>query len=111
MNVTLRDGCIAPKVAVDEIFFRVMTATRKPYGRDAFEQLADVALGIRSSICNEDYAKLLHNSNLLTTSALPIRKEHIFQGPDGLTSSVIVSSIRWARDISSVVCPYQQGPN
>jgi hypothetical protein len=109
--VTLRDGRPAIKAVVDEIFGRLLTAAREWPGIYAVESLAEIALGVGdASITDPSLTKVLYKHRLITTPDVPLRRDKIAGGADGLTASIVGSSFCWERGDVRIVCPYQQSP-
>lgn len=111
-KVTLLGGQSASKAAVDEIFCRVRAAAGEWPGRYAIESLADIVLRMddSDSITDPLQARVLYEHQLITTPEVPIRRNQITGGVDGLTASVVSSSVRWERGDTRIVRPYQDGP-
>jgi hypothetical protein len=109
-TVTLLDGQVASKAAVDEIVDRIRAVKREWPGPYAVESLFDIALSMddSSSILDPLQAKVLHKHQLITTPDVPVTREQITGGPDGLIAAVVGCSFRHARGDVHMICPYQQ---
>ena len=111
-TVTLPDGLVASKAVVNEIFGRVLSAAREWPGIRAVENLSNVAFNMDAdaSITDPLEARVLYKHQLITTPDVPVRRDQITGGPNGLTASVVVFSFVEERGQVRIVHPCQMGP-